>query len=623
MRRERLELPVADLGPAGPLPILRDNGVRADAGAADPVMAAGIAYGQPFSLLPYGLQDGYGRTRRTRRVDSVVLENEWLTATFLPGFGGRMWSLVDRPSGRELLFRNPILQPANLALRGAWFSGGVEWNLGATGHWPLTCSPLHTARVGDGLRMWEYERMRRLVVQIDVQLPPESPVLLVHVRLHNPHAMDVPVYWWSNIAVPEEAGVRVLAPADRAFHFDYAETLHHVPFPDWKGTDRSYTDRASGAADFFFDITERPWIAALDETGSGLVHASTRRLSGRKLFHWGTSQGGRRWQEWLNGPDARYLEIQAGLARTQLEHLPLPAGATWSWTEAYGLLRADPAAVHGPWAEARRTAAKALAELLPEATLEARHQRLARMSRQAPSDIRYDGSGWGALEQRAMTLPQDEATPFADETLAIDQRPWLRLLETGLLPVQDPPAPAVTGRPWRDLLEATAADWHAHYHLGLLRYADGDVTGARAAWRASGDNPWALRCLAETDLRAGEAGAAADRLRAAHALAPGLLQLTVETLSALLAAGRAEEALALVDELAPAHRDHGRIRLLRCTAAIAAGRPEIADAILRDGLVVPDLREGEDSLHRLWADCQRALGTDEPCPPDYDFRMHP
>ena len=114
-----------------------------------------------------------------------------LTATFLPGYGGRLWSLVHRPTGRELLHRNPILQPANLALRDAWLAGGVEWNIGATGHWPLTCSPLHAVRLSapDGtpvLRMYEFERLRRVVMTVDAWLPAGSPTLMVHVALHNP-----------------------------------------------------------------------------------------------------------------------------------------------------------------------------------------------------------------------------------------------------------------------------------------------------------------------------------------------------------------------------------------------------------------------------------------------------
>ena len=63
-----------------------------------------------------------------------ILENDILRATFLLGFGGRLWSLFHKPAGRELLTVNPTIQFANLALRNAWFSGGVEWNIGTIGH---------------------------------------------------------------------------------------------------------------------------------------------------------------------------------------------------------------------------------------------------------------------------------------------------------------------------------------------------------------------------------------------------------------------------------------------------------------------------------------------------------
>src|SRR3712207_8308534 len=41
-----------------------------------------------------------------------------------------------------------------------------------------------------------------------------------------------------------------------------------------------------------------------------------------------------------------FRSIQAGVARTQLEHLPMPGGARWSWLETYGPLQADPRRVH-------------------------------------------------------------------------------------------------------------------------------------------------------------------------------------------------------------------------------------------------------------------------------------
>jgi hypothetical protein len=135
-------------------------------------MRHNIGYGRVRAVLPYLVQDGYGRDRRPAGHKVAVLENDVLRATFLLDLGGRLWSLLHKPTGRELLHRNPVFQPANLALRNAWFAGGVEWNIGTIGHSPTTCEPLHAARVlqPDGtpvLRMYEYERLREVVFQVD------------------------------------------------------------------------------------------------------------------------------------------------------------------------------------------------------------------------------------------------------------------------------------------------------------------------------------------------------------------------------------------------------------------------------------------------------------------------
>src|SRR5206468_1078732 len=134
-----------------------------------------------WRALPYRMQDGYNRNKRVQGLPSLVLENEMLRATFLPGLGGRLASLYQKAAGRELLSRNPVFQPANLALRNAWFSGGIEWNPGGPpGHHYLTCSPVFAARVEgpDGapiLRIYEWDRVQRFPWQIDFHLPPGSP----------------------------------------------------------------------------------------------------------------------------------------------------------------------------------------------------------------------------------------------------------------------------------------------------------------------------------------------------------------------------------------------------------------------------------------------------------------
>lgn len=452
VRRAVLTLPAAPLGPDNPLPALRaPAGPGAHAVDTRTLaelprdMARGIGRAPLRSLLPAPVRDGYGRARTPAGLDTIVIENERLRVAVLPGLGGRIHSLHHKPTGRELLYRNPVFQPAAFALNGAWFSGGVEWNIGATGHTTLSCSPLHaaTVRAPDGgpmLRLWEWERLRDLPFQVDLWLPEGSDFLYVGVRIRNPHEHPAPVYWWSNIAVPEDR--RILAPADAAWHHGYERGLRRVPVPVTEdGTDRTYPLNSTHAADWFYDLPEeqRRWIAALDADGTGLVQTSTDPLRGRKLFVWGTGRGGRRWQEWLTEPGTPgYAEIQAGLARTQLEHLELAGGEEFSWLEAYGPLAVDPAAALGDdWPSARADVERSLAGALPRTAVDTAYTAWRESAADAePDEVLAAGSGWGALEvlRGGRTLP---GTPFPEATLGPDQYPWRELLRTGVLP---PPA---------------------------------------------------------------------------------------------------------------------------------------------------------------------------------------
>ena len=121
--------------------------------------------------------------------------------------------------------------------------------------------------------------------------------------------------------------------------------MKRVPIPrDAAGLDVTYSTHLPDATDYFYDIpaNRRPWITALDADGKGLVHASTKELGSRKMFAWGMNPGGRHWQEFLSVPNQPYLEIQAGVARTQFECFPMAARSELTWTEAYGLLEIDP-----------------------------------------------------------------------------------------------------------------------------------------------------------------------------------------------------------------------------------------------------------------------------------------
>ena len=669
-------MPTADVGAPNPLPPIRsDAGLdkRADLTAANATIRARAGYGRVTSICPYLMQDNYSRARTVQQHQMAVLENEHLRASFLLGVGGRLWSLRQLPEGHELLYTNPIFQPANLALRSAWFAGGVEWNLGTIGHTPLTCAPMHAARVvgDDGvpvLRLYEFERLRRVVYQLDVHLPPGSETLFVHVRITNPNTHEVPMYWWSNIAVPQTISTRVIAPADFAWNYSYDNVLRHEPVaPGIEAADRdvapdvSYPARFSDAADFFFDLdgVARPWIAAVDGSGRGLLQTSTANLAGRKLFRWGTGAGGRRWQEWLSGPlagpDAGYAEIQAGLAATQFEHIPMPAGAVWSWTESLGPIVLDPETAHGPWHSAQAAAERYVISAIPSARLAQIDAAAAALATREPQALLHKGSGWGALERRLRERAGEPAverpeTPFADATLDSEQRPWLELLETGVYPEPADGALPDSVHLHPVLVEALArsSGWAAAALAGVARASAGEWQDAAAHWEESlrrRDNAYAHRNLAVAARRAGDGEAAVRQYVRALELT-GDRALVTEALGAVIEAGDVDRALAIVDTLPESLRAVGRIRFLEARAALRAGDVGRCARILADtGLEVADLREGEASLDELWFDCQaarlaaaRGIGADDRAalaalrdeaertlalPPHLDFRMKP
>lgn len=144
---EKLTLPAAGLGEENPMPDIKNVSYIHAGYKMTPKISENekthIGKGMINTMLPYRIQDGYDRKRELRDFKALTVENSFIRAVFLPELGGRLYSLTDKRTGKELLYVNPVFQPGNLGLRNAWFSGGVEFNVGIKGHNPLTCSPLH------------------------------------------------------------------------------------------------------------------------------------------------------------------------------------------------------------------------------------------------------------------------------------------------------------------------------------------------------------------------------------------------------------------------------------------------------------------------------------------------
>jgi len=324
-----MTIPGAPLEGTNPLPMFHDKSEVNVTVAKDFPEFLKVDLGGRSPVLPYKMQDRYSRKRIPMKMKTIVLENEFLKAVFWPENGGRLYSLFDKINGCELLMSNTVYQPGNLALRNAWLSGGIEWNFGALGHHYYTCDNLYAAVLRDEngcafVRMYEYERTKCAVYQIDFHLPDGSPLLYAHVKVFNPFDEDTTTYWWTNIAIPEDGNTRVLSSTDMAIVFaDGGLSYEQVPdislFP---GKDLSYPHNASRGFDYFFqapDSVRSAWEAGAYSDGMVFFDRATAPLRYHKMFCWGNHSAGKHWQEYLSEPGkGYYIEIQSGFARSQI-----------------------------------------------------------------------------------------------------------------------------------------------------------------------------------------------------------------------------------------------------------------------------------------------------------------
>ena len=95
-------------------------------------------------VYPYPFLDALTNKRTEKTYKAVYLENEYLRVSVLPELGGHIYEIFDKTTNRDVLYSNPVIKYAMVAIRGAWVSGGIEWNF-PDGHTLTTVSPIDYA----------------------------------------------------------------------------------------------------------------------------------------------------------------------------------------------------------------------------------------------------------------------------------------------------------------------------------------------------------------------------------------------------------------------------------------------------------------------------------------------
>lgn len=648
LRIEKLTIPSSDPGMLSSLPPISEKLCLGDIEnkfCLDEDDGLYINYGNVDCAYPYRYLDMYTRELKDKEYDSFVLENDFIKAVFMPDFGGKLWSLQDKTTGRELLFKNDVVRPCNLSVRNAWMSGGIEWNCGYKGHHAYTCSLISTAKtqLEDGtpvVRFYLYERIRCAVVQMDFFLPDGYRFLCCRMRITNPNSYVVPMYWWSNVAVEEKTGDRVVVPADMSYTAPngYVEKIN---IPVFNGIDVTYPENNVIANDFFWTTykDKRKYIYQADKDGYGLFQTSTSRLKGRKLFVWGNSQGGKKWQNFLTGDDksGRYNEIQSGLANTQHECLPMPPHTVWEWLECYGSMQTDSAKIHNTWESARAETEAVLESIITEADVEKLLDDTRSMAKSPAKELVYQGEGWAALElMRRQLYGSDLMCNHLDfGKIGVEQQDWANLLKNGTIGEHSPedvPLSYMRQAEWTALLENAVENkdkdnWYAYYLLGTTAIADGEYKKGNAYLERSvelQENVWSYYALAVSFEKCGDTAKSAQYMIKAHSMRKGDISLAKDVYRSLNGAKMYDSVIELFESDTDNVRENERCLLYYANALARTGKIEESENILyKDGkyLVVPDIRECELTITDLWIYICNQKGVEVNVPYDLDFRM--
>jgi len=94
------------------------------------------------TIYPYFRFEGYSTAWKEQAWKVVTLENPYITVLIAPEIGGKILGAFERSTGQPFLYTNNVVKFREIAMRGPWTSGGIEFNFGDIGHAPSTATPV-------------------------------------------------------------------------------------------------------------------------------------------------------------------------------------------------------------------------------------------------------------------------------------------------------------------------------------------------------------------------------------------------------------------------------------------------------------------------------------------------
>ncbi len=269
-------------------------------------------------IYPYFKFEGYSHKGEQKEWEVVKLENEYITVYVLPQIGGKIWGAVERKTGEEFLYRNEVIKFRNIAMRGPWTSGGVEFNFGIIGHTPATATPVDykIAENYDGsvsCIVGTIDLPSRTQWRVEIKLDADKAYYETKASWYNPTPLSESYYNWMTGAAAAKDDLELFIPGDQ--YLEHGGNAHPWPTDNNGRKLSNYKDNNFGPHKSYHVVGEYNdfFGGYYHDKQFGFGHwASYEEMPGQKLWLWALSRSGGIWEDLLTDTDGQYIEFQAG-----------------------------------------------------------------------------------------------------------------------------------------------------------------------------------------------------------------------------------------------------------------------------------------------------------------------
>lgn len=269
-------------------------------------------------IYPYHKFEGYSHTAKDQSWKVVSLENDYIRLFVLPEAGGKVWGAIEKSTGEEFIYRNEVMKFRNIAMRGPWTSGGIEFNFGLIGHAPTTATPVDyiVQEHEDGsvsCIVGAMDLPARTQWRVKITLPPDKAYFETQSLWYNPTPLDHPYYNWMTAAAQAGQDLEFFYPGN--YYLTHGGEAHPWPV-DAEGRVLShYKNNNFGSSKSYHVVgTYHNFFGGYwHDSQFGFGHwARYEDMPGQKLWIWALSRSGGIWEDLLTDTDGQYIEFQAG-----------------------------------------------------------------------------------------------------------------------------------------------------------------------------------------------------------------------------------------------------------------------------------------------------------------------